>query len=170
MPATTDTVDDARFSDFYTDHQPWLTGWLARRMGSRPDAADLSQDTFVSVWTSSRSLADIREPRAYLATIARRILINFRRRQSLEQAYLDALAQLPEATDISPEQRWMLLQTLQQIDDALAGLPLRVREAFLLSQLEGLTYADIAQRFGSSERTIKRYMAQAMTRCLELMD
>lgn len=166
------TADDTGFTSFYLDHQPWLTRWLARRMNSRIDAADLAQDTFVSVWTTtpSHSLERIVEPRAYLATIARRILINLRRRQSLEKAYVEALAHLPEAFAISPEERTVLLQTLQQIDDLLARLPGRVREAFLLSQLEGLTYADIAARFGSSERTIKRYMAEAMIHCLEHID
>lgn len=41
-----------------------------------------------------------------------------------------------------------------------------MRRAFLWSQLEGLTYQQIAERLKVSERTIKRYMAQAYEHCL----
>ena len=153
---------------FYRDHRSWLENWLRRRLGNAWDAADLSQDTFLRLLATvpSDSLADLRQPRAYLVTVGKRLLINHYQRRSLEQAYLAALALLPEQEVPSPEQRWILLQTLQALDELLDGLPTAVRRAFLWSQLEGLTYADIAQRLAVSERTVKRYMAQAYAHCL----
>ena len=150
----------------YRDHRSWLENWLRQRMGNAWDAADLSQDTFVRVLASTQPLADLREPRAYLLTVGKRLLSNFYTRRSLEQAYLDALAQLPEESVPSPEQRWLLLETLQALDELLNGLPPVVRRAFLWSQLEGLGYRQIAERLKVSERTVKRYMAQAYEHCL----
>lgn len=86
----------------YRDHRSWLENWLRQRMGNAWDAADLSQDTFVRVLASAQPLADLREPRAYLLTVGKRLLSNFYTRRSLEQAYLDALAQLPEDSVPSP--------------------------------------------------------------------
>jgi RNA polymerase sigma-70 factor (ECF subfamily) len=97
------------------------------------------------------------------------LLNTFYSRRSLEQAYLDALMQLPENLAPSPEQRWVLLETLQALDELLDGLPKLVRRAFLWSQLDGLGYREIAERLEVSERTVKRYMAQAYEHCL-LMD
>ncbi|WP_263144857.1 sigma-70 family RNA polymerase sigma factor [Pseudomonas sp. RIT-PI-AD] len=154
------------FHDLYRDHRPWLEQWLRRKMGNGWDAADLSQDAFIRVLTSSQCIVDLQEPRAYLKTIGKRLLINFHKRRSLEQAYLDALAQLPEACVPSPEQRWLILETLQALDELLDGLPPVVRRAFLLSQLEGLGYREIAERLEVSERSVKRYMAQAYEHCL----
>lgn len=154
------------FHDLYRDHRGWLEQWLSRRMGNGWDAADLSQDAFIRVLASSQTIAELQEPRAYLKTIGKRLLINFHKRRSLEQAYLDALAQLPEACTPSPEQRWLVLETLQALDEMLDGLPAVVRRAFLLSQLEGLGYRDIAARLAVSERSVKRYMAQAYEHCL----
>ena len=51
----------------------------------------------------------------------------------------------------------------------LNGLPPKVREAFLLSQLDGLTYAQVAQRLDVTVRTVKRYMAQAFEQCILLV-
>ena len=154
------------FHDLYRDHRGWLEGWLRRRMGDACDAADLSQDTFLRILASSQRIADLQEPRAYLLTVGKRLLSNFYKRRSLEQAYLAALAALPEDCVPSPEQRWLLLETLQALDELLDGLPVAVRRAFLWSQLEGLNYQQIAERLRVSERTIKRYMAQAYEHCL----
>ncbi|WP_413791087.1 MULTISPECIES: sigma-70 family RNA polymerase sigma factor [unclassified Pseudomonas] len=150
----------------YRDHGSWLESWLRRRMGNAWDAADLRQDTFLRVLSSSQALVDLQEPRAYLLTVGKRLLSNFYTRRNLEQAYLDALANLPEACAPSPEQRWLLLETLQALDELLDGLPPLVRRAFLWSQLEGLGYREIAERLHVSERTVKRYMAQAYEHCL----
>ncbi len=60
----------------------------------------------------------------------------------------------------------MLLETLQALDELLDGMPAVVRRAFLWSQLEGLGYREIAERLQVSERTVKRYMAQAYEHCL----
>ncbi|MCU7247353.1 sigma-70 family RNA polymerase sigma factor [Pseudomonas koreensis] len=152
----------------YRDHRGWLENWLRRRMGNAWDAADLSQDTFLRVLGSSQSIVDMREPRAYLLTIGKRLMSNFYTRRSLEKAYLDALASLPEECMPSPEQRWILLETLQALDELLDGLAPPVRRVFLLSQLEGLGYREIGERLDVSERTVKRYMAQAYEHCLLL--
>lgn len=160
------TPSEPTLHALYRDHHSWLESWLRRRMGNAWDAADLSHDTFLKVISSSQQLAELREPRAYLLTVGKRLLSSFYSRRSLEQAYLDALAQLPEDCVPSPEQRWLWLETLQALDELLDGLPGVVRRAFLLSQLDGLGYRDIAEQLDVSERTVKRYMAQAYEHCL----
>jgi RNA polymerase sigma factor (sigma-70 family) len=158
----------------YTDHHGWLQGWLRGKLGNSCDAADLAQDTFMRLLDAPDNTPEktndwqLREPRAYLTLIAKRLLANLYRRRSLEQAYLEALSLMPELLAPSPEQQAIILETLQQVDAMLDGLPHPVRTAFLLAQLEGLGYAEIARRMALSERTIKRYMAQAMARCILL--
>ena len=154
----------------YVDHQGWLNGWLRRQLGCSQKAADLAQDTFVRVLTKDHGLEAIREPRAYLHTIARGLLINHWRRRQIEQAYLEAIALQPEAVAPSPEDQALVVETLMQVDAMLALLPGKVRRAFLLSQLHGMTYATIAVELGVSERMIKKYMAQAMLHCLTLIE
>lgn len=154
----------------YVDHQGWLNGWLRRQLGCSQNAADLVQDTFVRLLGKDQDMAAIREPRAYLHTIAKGLLINHWRRRQVEQAYLDALALRPEALAPSPESQALIVETLLQIDAMLARLPSKARAAFLMSQLHGMTYAAIAAELGVSERMVKKYMAQAMLHCLMLAD
>lgn len=162
----------AAFEDLYVQHHGWLVGWLRRRLPNLDLAADLAQDTFIRLLAAERNGRDIgmREPRAYLATVANRLVANHLQRQALEQAWLETLAALPEAMAPSPEQQLVIFQALQEIEAMLQGLPTPVRQAFLMSQIDGLTYADIAERLHVTPRTIKRYMAQAFTQCILLVD
>ena len=148
----------------YRAHQPWLLGWLRRRLGDAFLAADLSQDTFVRVLNKD-GLPTLREPRAFLATIANGLVLNLHRRQALERAYSEALALLPQACEPSPETRAVFIETLVEIDERLGTLPAPVREAFLLAQLDGLRQAEIAVRLQLSVPTVKRHIARALERC-----
>ena len=148
----------------YNDHHHWLTGWLRRKLGCPENAADLAQDTFIRV-LSAREAPTLIEPRAFLTTVAKRVLFNFYRRQDLERAYLEALAQMPEHVAPSEEDRAIILQTLLELDQLLDGLPRLVKRAFLLAQLDGLTYAQIGAQLGISIATVKRHLTKAAMRC-----
>jgi len=167
MPTPTSVLT---VQSLYSDHHGWLRAWLWRRLGCSHSAADLAQDTFVRVLLRPQVLPSLREPRAYLTTLAKGVVSEHWRRKALEQAWLDALALLPEPLAMSPEDRLQLLQTLDEIDAMLDGMAAKAREAFVLSQLEGLTYAQIAERLQLSERTVKRYMAQGFERCLAVVE
>ncbi len=116
----------------YRDHRCWLQGWLSGRVGCRETAADLTQDTFARL-LQDRDLAALREPRAFLTTVARGLAANWFRRQSLERAWLEHLAALPEAVVPSLEDQEVVREALQQIDAMLDGLPAAVRQVFLLA-------------------------------------
>ena len=162
-----DTVTPHAAHLLYSDHHDWLFGWLRRRLGCNDDAADIAHDTFVRVLLKPE-LETLRQPRAFLATIANGLVINQWRRRDIERALLDVLAQQPLLVASSPERREILLQALIAVDAMLTRLPAKVRSAFLLAQLEGLRYGEIARRLGVSERMVKKYMAQAMLHCLTL--
>ncbi|MCS8149512.1 sigma-70 family RNA polymerase sigma factor [Pseudomonas aeruginosa] len=162
--SSADLAHAAALHTLYSDHHHWLTGWLRRRLGCPQNAADLAQDTFVKVLVS-RQAARIDEPRAFLTTIARRVLCNHYRRQDVERAYLEALASLPEREVPSEETRAIVLETLVELDRLLDGLPPLAKETFLLAQLDGLGYAEIATQMGISLSSAKRYMLKAAQRC-----
>ncbi|CAM3844491.1 putative RNA polymerase sigma factor FecI [Pseudomonas reidholzensis] len=158
------------FTTLYVDHHSWLQNWLYRRMRCRSDAADLAQDTFLRLFRTSNSplAADLRQPRAYLATVAKRLMLNLHRRRSVEEAWLQTLAEYAEQTGLSVEERCLIHEALQAVDSMLHGLPPIVRRAFLLSQLEGHTYSEIAQMLNVTVRTVQRYLTQAMEQCMLL--
>jgi RNA polymerase sigma factor (sigma-70 family) len=125
----------------------------------------MAQDTFLYVLGKPEQVAQLREPRAWLSSIAKGLIIDRYRRQQVEQAYLQALAHVPEQDMPSPEERLILLETLTRIDALLDGLKPNVRTAFLLSRLEGLGYQAIAERLEVSVSSVEKYMATAIRHC-----
>lgn len=111
----------------------------------------------------------IRQPRAYLTRIANCVLVSWRRRQSLELAWLEALATLPEPLQPSPEQQSVIVETLHEIDALLDTLRPRVKQAFLMATLDGMKQKDIAQALGVALPTVKKFIHQAYVTCLSLM-
>ena len=148
----------------YTEHGRWLSGWLVRRTACRDRADDLAHDTFCRL-LERESLPILDDPRRYLATVARRLLVDDVRRRELERAYLTALA----AEDIedlrTPERVLEAVQLLDGLVRLLDELPASTREAFLLRRLDGLSHEEIARRLGVSLRTVKRRVAEAYQRC-----
>ena len=149
----------------YLQHHSWLKSWLLRRLGQAADADDLTQDTFVRIIRSRSPVNELKQPLAYLATIANSLLVNRWRRLAVERAYAEALAAQPEHFELSPEERYLLIETLTEIDELLHGLSPRIREIFLLSQLDGLTYKQIAAQLGLSVNQVQNSMVKAFSRC-----
>lgn len=146
--ATTDALQQ-QIEGLYSDHH---------------QASDLVHDTFMRLLAREEALS-LQEPRAFLTTVAQRVLANHWRRQQVERAYLDALALVPETREPSEEERAILLETLIEIDRLLDGLSIPVRRAFLMTQLDGMNHAQVAEALGISITSVKRYLVKAARHC-----
>ena len=162
----------AAISNLYCEHHGWLFGWLRRKLGCAHNAADLAQDTFARILNARESVASLREPRAFLSTTARRLIIDQVRRKHIENAYLQELALTAEALEgfQSPEHILSTLEALEHIAFMLEGLHDNVRQAFVLYYLDSLTQSEIARQLGLSDRTVRKYLIQALLHCSHSLD
>ncbi|MFA5629989.1 MAG: sigma-70 family RNA polymerase sigma factor [Porticoccaceae bacterium] len=151
----------------YSDHHGWLLGWLRKKLGCADNAADLAQDTFVRILGSRDTLLGMRNPRAFLTTTARNLIIDRARREVLEKAYLAELLALGEdrAGHPSPEQLWQAVEALEQISRVLDRVPARARQAFLLYYLEGDNQVEVARKLGVTTRTVRSDLVQVLVHC-----
>lgn len=159
------SLPTSKLGFFFSDHHRWLLQHIQRRLRNHADAEDTVGDTFYQMLVARVDPDSIEQPRAYLSTIARRLIYDRHRRRKLELAYLERLSTLPEVLAPSPEEQLQLIQALVAIDRALDGLPVVVKATFLYSQLDGLSYVAISHKLGLSERTVSRYMKQALRQC-----
>lgn len=162
-----ESVLQQQIQAFYSNHHGWLYAWLRKKLGCPHNAADVAHDTFVRIIASRDALFGIQEPRAYLTTAAKRLLVDRARRQLIEQAYLAEAALVDDSLPgyPSPEETLMALQALEQICAALADVSAKAREAFLLHYLDQQTHAAIAQRLAVSTRMVRNYLVQALLQC-----
>jgi RNA polymerase sigma-70 factor (ECF subfamily) len=142
---------------------------LRRRLsGNSENAADLAHDTFERVMRSE-SRAAFDAPRGFLTTVAKRLLIDQSRRRAIEQAYLETLASRSEAVEPSPETHALVVEALDAVCRMMEQLPPRVRRVFVLAQVEGQPYLDIARQLGISVAAVQRDMVKAWQHCYAVL-
>src|SRR5688500_8356321 len=132
------------FEELYRGHSRDVYRAALRELGNVQDAEDVTQAAFVDAYRAVLRGTRPHAPRAWLLTIAenvrrRRFATSLRRLR--EEPLLDPDAAL--AADESTEQAGALL-------DALAALTTDQREAFLLREITGLSYGEIARRMDST--------------------
>ncbi len=146
----------------FREHSSWLGSWLSRQPWTVHASEDIVADVFLSLLTLP-NVESVREPRAMMTTIAKRIIFDARRRKKLQNAYEEALLAIPEAMDVSPEERLILVQALQKVDVVLSRLTPRARAAFLMSQIDGMSNKEIAQELNVSLSAVSKYMTQGFS-------
>ncbi|WP_314914956.1 sigma-70 family RNA polymerase sigma factor [Pseudomonas helleri] len=152
----------------YVAHHGWIQRYLARKLGNVSDAAELAHDVFVRLLGHPRKFDNEVHARAYLSRLSHNVCVDFFRRKHVERAWLEVLASRPEDCAPSEEHRALVLEALVHLQAMLDRLPAKVSEAFCLAQIEDLSYRQIALRIGVSERTVTKYIGQAMFHCMVL--
>lgn len=154
---------DARaFEELVTAYQHRIFGVALRILGSRAEAEDVAQETFLR---AHRALGEFRgEARlgTWLYAIASRLSLN--RLASGERRYVrgdeDALLRLPAAGGDAAAalERSELSQALHE---AIAALPEERRIVIVLRDLEGLAYEEIAEVLGVELNTVRSRLHRA---------
>ncbi len=144
---------------------------LARRFSrTAADAQDATQDIFLQIWRSAaRFDASKGSEKAFIATIARRRLID-RLRKSAAEPPMDSSDETLESVAWSDsgsgaETSIEAAQAMQ----ALAELQPEQRQVLELGLLHGLTQSEIAKRLGMPLGTVKSYMRRGLMRVREYM-
>jgi len=145
----------------YRQHGPRLMRSLARRVG-REDAGDLVQEAFARLASMRPSARGVECPEALVTTVATNILKD-RARSAARQALLQHAVVDGEAIAIGdPHRLTESRQALQAIESSLAKMNSRRRRIFMLHRFERLTYAEIGDAIGMSEKGVKKQIAKAL--------
>ena len=159
-----------QFHALYSDHHPWLLTWLRRKLGCPEQAADVAHNTFLRILSARDALVGVQQPRAWLVTTARRLVIDEVRHRQVEQLYLAELSLHAAQADgyPSPEETLAAVQALSQLGEVLASVPVKAQVAFVSHYLEGETHAAIAAELSVSVRMVRKYLAQVLLRARQL--
>lgn len=149
----------------YQEHHVWLYQWLRKKLSSKDHAEDILQDTFLKIF-NCRDILNLREPKAFLHTTAKHIIIDQARKQKIEQNYLQYLTQTEnELAYPSPEHALIVIETLDRLAYTLAHLEDRPRKILLMHYLDGISQIEIAKQMQLSIKTIQRDLMKALIYC-----
>jgi RNA polymerase sigma factor (sigma-70 family) len=137
---------------------------LARRQVNRSNAADVVQDVFMTIWSRARDQVSVSP--AYLARATRYMAISHFRQELRRAKLLGGLTEEQYAAPvILPDQIVVARQELQVLQNAIAALPDRTRQVFLLNRIHNCTYDEIAFALNLSYSTVEREIAKALLAC-----
>ncbi len=135
-----------------------LLHFLSRRARTRLDVEDLAQETYLRV-LRARDLSEVRNPQAYLLTIAGHVVAEWHEHQPPR----DAGAPLDHeelADECTPEIELDARISQDRLNETLASVSPMMRAVLLLRLRDHRSYREIAQELGLTDRQVKRYLAR----------
>lgn len=152
------------FTAILRRHERALRSYIDRLTRNPADTDDVLQETAITAWRRLDSLADPAKVRAWLIRIATREALDTiaRRRGDVELAEDDAVV-------VGPEQGVEAIDTRRRLQAVLDALPQQQARCWILRELGGHTYAEIAERLGLPESTVRGSLAQARKAILGAM-
>jgi RNA polymerase sigma-70 factor (ECF subfamily) len=163
--------DQEAFRSIYECYGPRIYNFLFRLLGSRSEAEDATQQTFLIALNRIGTLRDPNLLESWIYRIARNeVYQKFRRKQlsSLDDEDSKAVAENTEDRQLGghPEKALLNEELGEALQAALNSLPLKLREVFLLAVVEEMSYQDISEIVGRSLLSVKTdiYRARLMAR------
>ena len=152
----------AAFEEVYSIYGKEILSYIYRMTGSRADAEDLTQETFVSAFHKIGTLKENRKFQSWLYRIAQnKVYQRFRTRPPHHESIdadegLDASDIRRLATSVkNPESSVMSKELQEVIQGVINSLPEKYREVFVLSALHRLRYQEISEIVGRSLASVK---------------
>lgn len=136
--------------------------YVVKVLNDEDESCDVVQETFIDLWEQRDRLADVKSLQSYLFAMARYKALRALRNRLKEDRFMRSFSAEKPAAEESPENKVMAYETEDFLNSAVACLPERMREVFVLSRHEKLTYQEIAHRLSISDKTVKKQISNAL--------
>jgi RNA polymerase sigma-70 factor, ECF subfamily len=166
--------NDSAFAQLVSRYKDSITNYLNMMVGDYDTAVDLSQETFLRVYRNIHRYSNLYQFSTWIYRIATNLAIDeirYRKRRgrvfyrnvwgNRQSAEKDASEF--EITDVrrGPRDEILRKESSQVLGDAIRSLPQKYRTAFIMKEVQGLPYEDIAKALDCSAGTIKSRLHRA---------
>lgn len=154
-------------------HKGWLYQFIRRYVADRDDAYDVLQESFVSAWGALSRFDPERPFEAWLRRIALNKCRDRARRNAVRRAALAILgvsANLGEPAATPPDSAHQVDHALQRLEGAIAKLPRPLKEALVLTALEGLSHKEAGETLGINAKAVETRVYRAKRRLALVLD
>lgn len=157
---------NATVAQWAAEYHDLMRAYFFKRLNDWSEAEDLTQDLMVRAIRSA-TVVEVANPKAFLFDVADKVLKDRLRRKYTRKAYMDAVRPMAQTRteEITPEMQLASKQALAGALKALDVLDARVKDAFLMHRVQGLTHSEIARRCGISVSSVEKYIIK----CLAVM-
>lgn len=154
--------DDAAFTEIYNRYWEKMASYAIRLTKSSDEGADIIQEMFVSLWNRRESLEVKGTLISYLIKGTRNLSLKYIEKNLTKHQFLDRLSALSQNLGSEIEENLSAKELQKYVDGAVAKLPGKMKEIYLLSRDEQLSHREISQRLGIAEGTVKKQISNAL--------
>ncbi|WP_406825977.1 RNA polymerase sigma factor [Pedobacter sp. KACC 23697] len=154
--------EEQAFTEIYSRYWEKMVSYAVRLTKSEEEAADIVQEIFVSLWNRRNILVIKSTLGAYLIRSTRNLCLRYIERNINTCDFLDKITEQAVDNSLSIEESISLKELQENIDLGIAKLPKKMREVYLLSRDEQLSYHEIAKKLNIAEGTVKKQVSNAL--------
>src|SRR5919106_1376421 len=172
--------EERAFSELVDRYQTRLLNFIYRTIGDRDRAEDLVQEVFIRVYRHLHRFDRSKKFSTWVYTIASNLAKNELRNRSRNPLVLfqtvkknwddeDRPLQFEDATS-RPDDMYRKRRLREVVEQSVAQLPEHHRSVFVLRELEGKSYEEIAEITGCNLGTVKSRLNRARTSFAEIVE
>jgi RNA polymerase sigma-70 factor (ECF subfamily) len=154
--------EEQAFTEIYNRYWEKMASYAVRLTKSEEEAADIVQEIFVSLWNRRTTLTIKSTLGAYLIRSTRNLCLRYIERNIHTDNFLDKITEQAVDSSLNIEESISLKELQENIDLGIAKLPKKMREVYLLSRDEQLSYREIAEKLNIAEGTVKKQVSNAL--------
>jgi RNA polymerase sigma-70 factor (family 1) len=150
------------FDILYKKYSKRLYRFAFSILKSNEEAENIIQDVFLNLWENRQKVEKGSSVKYYVFTIAHNSSISLLRKKATSTQFIEYLKLHQNLNQEPVNIEFEYNELRDRLDKIISHLPERQKEVYLLHNIEGLKYREIAKRLSISENTIENHMSRAL--------
>jgi len=153
--------NDRLFDYFFDKYYQGLCVYAYKILNSQDKAEDVVQEFFVKIWDKRDNLTIASSVKAYFIRSVHNICLDHIARQDSRDTYKSYQLAHSSTKDLV-DYPLLDFELEQLLNKTIDSLPDKIKETFILSRIDGLTYPQIAEQQGISVKTVEYRIGKAL--------
>ncbi|MCX2473469.1 RNA polymerase sigma-70 factor [Pedobacter sp. MC2016-05] len=154
--------NELSFSEIYNRYWEKMYSYSIRLTKSQEESADIVQEIFISLWNRRLDLAVKGSLASYLIKSARNLSLRYIERNIHQTDFAEKISEFTADTSLNIEESISIKELEKQIELGISKLPKKMKEVYILSRDEQLSYREIAVKLEISEGTVKKQIHNSL--------
>lgn len=154
--------DSMAYTEIYNRYQPLLFLHAVGKMRDEQEAKDTIQEIFTDLWSRRAELYVRNNISSYLYTAVRNKFVNQLQHQAVRTRYKDSFQHFISQSPELPDALILEKQLAERIESEINALPEKMRQVFVLSRIQHMSYKEISAELDISEETVRKQIKNAL--------
>jgi RNA polymerase sigma-70 factor, ECF subfamily len=155
-------LNQSNFEILFRSHFSGLCFFAQKYVKDFETAKEIVQDSFLSLWEKRESIDMERPVKSYLTKVIHNKCTNYLRDNRKFDRFILSVENLVDIPEYEDSNLLIEEELNIKIDSAIAELPEKCREVFVMSRYESLKYQEIADKLQISVKTVETQMSKAL--------